>query len=248
HRRAGRGHAVALSRVRDGPAPLGIRGLLPQRVDAGAARVRDVAHGAGARGAAVRHRELRRGEPLDGRRRAGGFGGDAGRGVRVGGGVRGEDLPPRAEEAHQAAVVPVAQGPGARLMGDEKRDFLRRWSRLKRESAAQKPVAQQEPPQLPPLDSLTFESDFKAFMHSKVEEGVKRAALKKLFADPRFNVMDGLDTYIDDYSKADPIPEEMLARLTHAVRAVVVPKDENQQAVQEPVAEEKGAQTDGDRA
>ena len=62
-------------------------------------------------------------------------------------------------------------------MGDERRDFLRRWSRLKRESAAQKPVAQELPPQLPPLDSLTFESDFKSFMHSKVEESVKRAAL-----------------------------------------------------------------------
>jgi hypothetical protein len=39
---------------------------------------------------------------------------------------------------------------------------------------------------------------------------VKNAAIKKLFADPHFNVMDGLDTYIDDYSKPDPIPPEML--------------------------------------
>jgi len=101
-------------------------------------------------------------------------------------------------------------------MDDGKQDFLRRWSRLKRESAAQKPVAPEKPPQLPPLDSLTFESDFKAFMHSKVEEGVKRAALKKLFSDPRFNVMDGLDTYIDDYTKAEPISEELLAQLEHA--------------------------------
>src|SRR5438046_3367131 len=229
HRRGGRGHAVALSRAGDGPAPLGIRGLLPQRVDAGAARVRDVAHAAGARGAAVRHRELRRGEPLDGRRRAGGFGGDAGRGVRVGGGVRREELPPRAEEAHQAAIVPVAQRPGAQLMGDEKQDFLRRWSRLKRESAAQKPVVQDPAPQLPPLDSLTFESDFKAFMHSKVEEGVKRAALKKLFSDPRFNVMDGLDTYIDDYTKAEPVTEELLARLEHARQTLLAPPPEQKE-------------------
>jgi len=104
-------------------------------------------------------------------------------------------------------------------MSDEKQDFLRRWSRLKRESAAA-PVAKKpenEPPvALPPLDSLTFESDFKAFMHAKVEQGVKRAALKKLFSDPRFNVMDGLDTYIDDYTKSDTIPPEMLARLERA--------------------------------
>ena len=36
------------------------------------------------------------------------------------------------------------------------------------------------------------------------------AALKKLFSDPHFNVMDGLDTYIDDYGKPDPIPPSML--------------------------------------
>jgi Protein of unknown function (DUF3306) len=111
-------------------------------------------------------------------------------------------------------------------MGDEKQDFLRRWSRLKRESAAQEPVAQEKPPQLPPLDSLTFESDFKAFMHSKVEEGVKRAALKKLFSDPRFNVMDGLDTYIDDYTKAEPISEELLAQLEHARQTLLERKPE----------------------
>jgi hypothetical protein len=107
-------------------------------------------------------------------------------------------------------------------------DFLRRWSRLKRQSNVPQQSKPEEAaaPQLPPVDSLTFESDFKAFMHSKVEEGVKRAALKKLFHDPRFNVMDGLDTYIDDYTKAEPISEELLARLTHAARAVVVPKDE----------------------
>jgi hypothetical protein len=110
-------------------------------------------------------------------------------------------------------------------MSEEPRDFLRRWSRLKRESATatpseKKPEAKAEaqtqtppPVPLPSLDSLTFESDFKAFMHAKVEETVKRAALKKLFADPRFNVMDGLDTYIGDYTQSDTIPPEMLARL-----------------------------------
>lgn len=128
-------------------------------------------------------------------------------------------------------------------MGGGKHDFLRRWSRLKRESAAQKPVAQQEPPQLPPLDSLTFESDFKAFMHSKVEEGVKRAALKKLFSDPRFNVMDGLDTYIDDYTKAEPISEELLAQLEHARQTLLERKPEQK----EETAEKEQPEDDVDK-
>jgi hypothetical protein len=45
---------------------------------------------------------------------------------------------------------------------------------------------------------------------------VKNAALKKLFADPQFNVMDGLDTYIDDYGKPDPLPERMLRQMVQA--------------------------------
>ena len=40
--------------------------------------------------------------------------------------------------------------------------------------------------------------------------------MKKLFADPHFNVMDGLDTYIDDYAKPDPIPPAMLRQLASA--------------------------------
>ena len=51
--------------------------------------------------------------------------------------------------------------------------------------------------ELPPVDTLTIESDFTKFMRPGVDEVQKRGALKKLFSDPRFNVMDGLDTYID---------------------------------------------------
>ncbi len=51
------------------------------------------------------------------------------------------------------------------------------------------------------------------FVARGVDETVKRAALKTLFADPHFNVMDGLDIYIDDYSKPDPIPPDVLRRL-----------------------------------
>jgi hypothetical protein len=45
---------------------------------------------------------------------------------------------------------------------------------------------------------------------------LRRAALKKLFSDPHFNIMDGLDTYIDDYSQPNPLPAAMLAGLRQA--------------------------------
>jgi hypothetical protein len=97
--------------------------------------------------------------------------------------------------------------------------FLKRWSRRKRAAAVATPAvapAAQPPPELPPVEALDFESDFAAFMHAKVDERVRRLALKKLFSDARFNVMDGLDIYIDDYTREDPIPAGMLAQLEHA--------------------------------
>ena len=67
--------------------------------------------------------------------------------------------------------------------------------------------------ELPPIESLTIDSDFAPFFKPQVDELVKRAALKQLFRDPRFNIMDGLDTYIDDYTQPDPIPSAMLEDL-----------------------------------
>jgi hypothetical protein len=74
------------------------------------------------------------------------------------------------------------------------------------------------PQPLPPVESLTPESDFTPFMAHEVDEGVRRQALKALFSDPRFNVMDGLDVYIDDYSKPDPLPEGWLEKLNQVAR------------------------------
>jgi hypothetical protein len=66
---------------------------------------------------------------------------------------------------------------------------------------------------LPAIESLTIDSDFAPFFKPQVDESIKRAALKQLFRDPRFNIMDGLDTYIDDYTQPDPIPSAMLEDL-----------------------------------
>ena len=98
-----------------------------------------------------------------------------------------------------------------------KESFLSRWSRLKKQAEnlvkteSAKPLANE--PKLPAVEQLNMESDYTAFFHPKVEEKLRREALRKLFTDPHFNVMDGLDVYIDDYGKPDPIPAEMLARL-----------------------------------
>ena len=77
-------------------------------------------------------------------------------------------------------------------------------------------VAAAPPPTLADVALLTHDSDDARFIVPGIDEGVKRAALKKLFTDPHFNIMDGLDTYIDDYGKPDPIPLSMLRQMNQS--------------------------------
>ena len=77
-------------------------------------------------------------------------------------------------------------------------------------------TAGSEPVALPALHTLTIDSDYTPFMQPGVDDAVKCGALKKLFADPWFNVMDGLDVYIDDYSKPDPIDPAIVRTLVQA--------------------------------
>jgi hypothetical protein len=73
------------------------------------------------------------------------------------------------------------------------------------------------PPTLEEAESIDrFAPDFSAFMKPNVDPAVQQAAMKKLFSDPHFNIMDRLDIYIDDYSIPDPIPMEMLKRMVQS--------------------------------
>jgi len=76
---------------------------------------------------------------------------------------------------------------------------------------------QQKPaPSMADVQSLTKDSDYTQFMAKEVAPEVKNAAMKKLFADPHFNVMDRMDIYIDDYGQSDPIPPAMLRQMVVA--------------------------------
>jgi hypothetical protein len=123
-------------------------------------------------------------------------------------------------------------------MSEEHGKFLSRWSRRKIEARhageeakpaglpeAAAPAARSGPGEspeaapapLPTIDELRgLESEYRDFLRPGVDETLRCTALKKLFQDPHFNVMDGLDTYIDDYTKEDPIPEAMLKTLNQA--------------------------------
>src|SRR5512145_108571 len=126
---------------------------------------------------------------------------------------------------------------------EEKQAFLDRWSRLKKEEK-ELPVKDDKPvPDLPPVDQLTPESDFTGFMHPKVEDALRRVALKKLFSDPRFNVADPFEAYSGDWTGGEPIPEEMLAALNQAKRLLF---DDHKEADDEKKEPEKTATPNSD--
>jgi hypothetical protein len=121
---------------------------------------------------------------------------------------------------------------------EKKEAFLDRWSRRKRDSLEEK-KEESPKPSLPAVDKLTSESDFTSFMHPKVEDALRRVALKKLFSDPHFNIPDPFEPYSVDFNVAEPIPPEMLATLKQAEQLVFgEKKEEGKAAEQEKTAEQ----------
>ncbi|QWE21916.1 DUF3306 domain-containing protein [Polynucleobacter sp. AP-Jannik-300A-C4] len=130
--------------------------------------------------------------------------------------------------------------------------FLSRWSRLKSGKAVQseegpapssqtadtktstdvQPPISSEEVKLPSLDDVEkidqLAPDFSTFMQPGVDPEVQQAALKKMFSDPHFNIMDGLDEYIDDYSKPNPIPLAMLKRMAQSKMLSIFSENEDQ--------------------
>lgn len=74
------------------------------------------------------------------------------------------------------------------------------------EEARSAPQTAEQParePDLPDVESLTAESDFTAFMKEGVPAGLRRLALRKLWAsDPMFNIIDEMVEYGEDYTDA----------------------------------------------
>ena len=127
----------------------------------------------------------------------------------------GDPLPPEPPAAPPApAVVPVAATavprPAAGVPAGQAQP-------ANPPPAVAEPATPPEPP--PTLDDaqrLTPQDDFSRFVARDVPPDVRNAAVKKLFADPHFNVMDGLDIYIDDYSKPSPLSKAQMAKMVGA--------------------------------
>lgn len=113
--------------------------------------------------------------------------------------------------------------PETQVEPDGSQGLLRRWSRRKLEAAgtdqlAPPPISEateeqgvgadiaaEEPvltdDDMPPIESLTEDSDYSVFLSPKVSEALRQQALQKLFRTTRFNVCDGLDDYAEDFTQ-----------------------------------------------
>ena len=125
--------------------------------------------------------------------------------------------------------------------------FLTRWSRRKRAAEAGQPLPEpaappaeaKAPTELADPTTLGFDDDFTAYLGAQVPAALKRAAMAKLFADPRFNEMDGLDVYIEDYNLVPNLSAEERELLAHAREVLSRVPTDDRQAPQptEPVPE-----------
>ena len=145
---------------------------------------------------------------------------------------------------------------------DKAGDFLARWSRRKLEARTGSiddgaEVLQTEEPQavppvaappereltdadMPPLDSLTADSDFTPFMSPGVSDGLRRLALRKLFSQRSFNITDGLNDYDEDFTQfaglGNVVTHEM-KRLLKREQAAAEGQGQAKEAVPEPDAQ-----------
>lgn len=117
------------------------------------------------------------------------------------------------------------------------KNFLERWSRLKHDAqtAEAQPEAETEQPttspeitteapreltdaDMPPLETLNFHSDYSPFFSTNVSAELRTAALRKLFHQPEFNVIDQLDDYCDDFTQFAPLGNILTAELKHRLQ------------------------------
>jgi hypothetical protein len=105
---------------------------------------------------------------------------------------------------------------------------------------------------MPPLDSIDEHTDMRGFFSSKVSQAVKKAALRKFFHSPAFNIVDGLDDYDDDFRNfetlGDIITSDMRSQMdreAEAARRQAADVDQDRQSPESPESHEVGSKQAG---
>ena len=151
-------------------------------------------------------------------------------------------------------------------------DFINRWSRRKAEAEAVaeartgadvEPAVMDEDDEaapessepapcltdedMPPIETLDENADLSGFLSPGVSENLRRAALRKVFRSPKFNVCDGLDNYAGDYTNFPPLGDIITADMRHHMaRALERLADEGEEEEEEEGVDTVAASEGGD--
>ena len=87
---------------------------------------------------------------------------------------------------------------------------------------------------MPPIDSLTEDSDFSGFLSPGVSEGLRQQALRKLFSSTGFNIRDGLDDYDDDFRNFAALGDLITSDMRHQME---LEKERKRKAREQAAAE-----------
>lgn len=123
---------------------------------------------------------------------------------------------PLQEPSLPGEAAPLAQTPHTRAPERQERQQKPQQEPLQEQHQVAAAGSPAPTPTLHDVQQLTPDSDYTSFMAREVAPDVKNAAMKKLFSDPHFNVMDRMDVYIDDYNQPDPLPAAMLRQMASA--------------------------------
>lgn len=148
----------------------------------------------------------------------------------------------------------------ARTMSEDA-SFLRRWAQRKADAqrpagaagpdiepvpeplpagaslpaAAASTTAVETPAPLPPIESLGPDSDYRPFLAQGVDRALRTQALRKLFHQPEYNVIDPLNDYIDDFTDFAPLGDVMTADLRHRLEVEAEAAAQRRLAGERPV-------------
>ncbi len=110
--------------------------------------------------------------------------------------------------------------------------FFTRWSKRKKQAEpshaeakeeqidadaddqkVEEPVKSDE--DMPPLETIDGSSDVSEFFSPGVSEALRKAALRKMFHSPEFNIVDGLDDYDDNFTTFSALGDIVTADMRH---------------------------------
>ena len=101
---------------------------------------------------------------------------------------------------------------------------------------------------LPHPDTLDRDSDFSVYLTKRVSSAFRRAAMRRLFSAPEFNVRDGLDDYDEDYTQFQSLGDTVTAHMRHHTERLRQREQDKAEQAERDAEAERARTAEGDEA